>query len=147
MNEAEFQQVRSMPLFAGLTDEKLGFIQSGQIIDGAPGTVVVTEGERNHFFDLILEGEVRVMRTYDRQEILMGVNKAGGYLGEISILLDIPSAATIRVSKPARFFRLSEENFWVMLVSCHAVARHIFRMAANRMRNVEGYSQQREKLA
>ncbi len=147
MNEAEFQQVRSTPLFAGLTDEKLGFIQTGQILDAAPGAVIVTEGERNHYFDLILEGEVRVMRTYDRQEILMGVNKAGGYLGEISILLDIPSAATIRVSKPARLFRLSEENFWVMLVSCRVVARQIFRLAAGRMRNVEGYSQQREKLA
>ena len=147
MNEAEFQQVRTMPLFAGLTDEKLSFIRSGEIFDAAPGAVVVTEGERNHFFDLILEGEIRVMRTYDRQEILMGVNKAGGYLGEISILLDIPSAATIRVSKPAKFFRLNEDNFWVMLVSCHAVARQIFRLAASRMRNVEGYSQQREKLA
>jgi signal transduction histidine kinase len=147
MNEAESQQIRSTPLFAGLTDEKLEFIRAGQIIEAAPGTVVVTEGERNHFFDVILEGEVRVMRTYDRQEILMGVNKAGGYLGEISILLDIPSAATIRVSKPAKLFRLTEDNFWVMLVSCRVVARQIFRMAANRMRNVEGYSQQREKLA
>jgi CRP-like cAMP-binding protein len=147
MNDAEFQQVRSTPLFAALTDEKLAFIRSGQIIDGTPGTVMVTEGERNHFFDVILEGEVRVTRIYDRQDILMGVNKAGGYMGEISILLDIPSAATVRVSKPARFFRLTEDNFWVMLVSCRAVARQIFRMAANRMRNVEGYSQQREKLA
>ncbi len=147
MTDAEFQQVRSTPLFAALTDEKLEFIRAGQIFDAAPGAVVVTEGERNHFFDLILEGEVRVMRTYDRQEILMGVNKAGGYLGEISILLDIPSAATIRVSKPAKFFRLSEEGFWIMLVSCRVVARQIFRLAASRMRNVEGYSQQREKLA
>jgi signal transduction histidine kinase len=147
MTEVEFQQVRSTPLFSGLTDEKLAFIRSGQIIDAAPGTVMVTEGERNHSFDVILEGEVRVTRIYDRQEILMGVNQGGGYLGEISILLDIPSAASIRVSKPARFFRLNEEGFWVMLVSCRKVAQQIFRMAANRVRNVEGYSQQREKLA
>src|SRR6185503_543768 len=55
--------------------------------------------------------------------------------------------ATARVSKPARFFRLTEENFWRMLASCRSVAHQIFRTAANRMRNVEGYSQQREKLA
>ena len=147
MTEAEFQQVRSTPLFAALTNEKLAFIHSGEIFDAPPGTVTVTEGEKGQFFDVILEGEVRVTRIYDRQEILMGVNKAGGYMGEISILLDIPSAATIRVSKPARFFRLTQENFWVMLVSCRAVARQIFQLAASRMRNVEGYSQQREKLA
>jgi len=33
-----------------------------------------------------------------------------------------------------------------MLTSCQTVAREIFRSAANRMRNLEGYSQQREKL-
>jgi C4-dicarboxylate-specific signal transduction histidine kinase len=34
-----------------------------------------------------------------------------------------------------------------MLSTCHEVAREIFRTAANKMRNMEGYSQQREKLA
>jgi signal transduction histidine kinase len=43
-------------------------------------------------------------------------------------------------------FRLNEESFWRMLITCQTVAREIFRSAANRMRNLEGYSQQREKL-
>src|SRR5438034_5354581 len=33
-----------------------------------------------------------------------------------------------------------------MLVTCQTVAHEIFRVASNRMRNLEGYSQQREKL-
>ena len=67
-------------------------------------------------------------------------------MGETMLLLDIPWLATARVSKPARLFRLNEENFWRMLTTCQSVAREIFRTAANRMRNLEGYSQQREKL-
>ena len=47
----------------------------------------------------ILEGEVRATRTYDRQSILLGVNKPGSYLGETMLLLDIPWLATCRVSK------------------------------------------------
>jgi C4-dicarboxylate-specific signal transduction histidine kinase len=43
-------------------------------------------------------------------------------------------------------FRLDEESFWRMLATCQTIAREIFRSAANRMRNLEGYSQQREKL-
>src|SRR5260221_3911475 len=62
------------------------------------------------------------------------------------LLLDIPWLAALRVSKPARLFRLNEESFWRMLTSCQSVAREIFRSASNRMRNLEGYSQQREKL-
>ncbi len=34
-----------------------------------------------------------------------------------------------------------------MMSICHTVARQILQSAANKMRNLEGYSQQREKLA
>src|SRR6185436_8603088 len=50
------------------------------------------------------------------------------------------------VSKPARLFRLDEQSFWRMLSTCQSVAREVFRSASNRMRNLEGYSHQREKL-
>jgi signal transduction histidine kinase len=146
MDPAALQQVRSTPLFSELTDDQLGCLKPGEIIEAPVGTVVAAEGERTGFFLVTLEGEVRVTRAYDRQDILMGVSKPGNYMGEIPLLLDAPWTATARVSKPAKFFRLNQENFWLMLVTCRAVAREIFRTAANRMRNVEGYSQRREKL-
>ena len=146
MNPREVQQVRSTPLFAKLTDEQLSCLDPGEIIEAPGGTLLASEGERTGFFHVLLEGEVRATRTYDRQSILLGVNQAGNYLGETMLLLDIPWVATCRVSKPARLFRLDEENFWRMLITCQTVAREIFRSAANRMRNLEGYSQQREKL-
>jgi len=146
MNPRELQEVRSTPLFAKLTDEHLGCLDPGEIIEAPVGTLLASEGERTGFFHVLLEGEVRATRTYDRQSILLGINKPGNYLGETMLLLDIPWVATCRVSKPARLFRLNEESFWRMLITCQTVAREIFRSAANRMRNLEGYSQQREKL-
>src|SRR5205809_3325083 len=146
MNSSELQQVRSTPLFAKLTDDQLGCLDGGEIIEAPVGTVLAAEGEQTGLFHVILEGEVRATRTYDRQSILLGVNKAGNYLGETMLLLGIPWVATCRVSKPARLFRLNEESFWRMLTSCPSVAQEIFRSASNRMRNLEGYSQQREKL-
>src|SRR5256886_4653388 len=146
MNASELQEVHSTPLFAGLTDDQLGCLDGGEVIESPIGTVLASEGEHTRFFHVILEGEVRATRIYDRQSILLGVNKAGGYLGETMLLLDIPWVATLRVSKPARLFRLNEESFWRMLITCQTVAREIFRSASNRMRNREGYTQQREKL-
>jgi CRP-like cAMP-binding protein len=116
------------------------------VIEAPVGTVLAAEGERTGFFQVILEGEVRITRTYDRQSILMGVTKAGNYMGETMLLLDIPWLAVARVSKPARLYRLDEDNFWRMLSACPSVTREVFRSASNRMRNMEGYSQQREKL-
>src|SRR5712672_2906387 len=146
MNPAELQEVHSSPLFANLSDDQLGCLDGGEIIEAPAGAVVASEGERTGFFHVILEGEVRATRMYDRQSILLGINKVGGFFGETMLLLDIPWVAALRVSKPARFFRLDEEGFWRMLSTCPSVAREIFRGASNRMRNLEGYTQQREKL-
>ncbi|PYS48137.1 MAG: cyclic nucleotide-binding protein, partial [Acidobacteria bacterium] len=106
MTPSDFQEVRSTPLFAKLTDEQLGCLDGGEIIEAPVGTVLAAEGEQTGLFHVILEGEVRATRTYDRQSILLGVNKAGNYLGETMLLLGIPWVATCRVSKPARLFRL-----------------------------------------
>jgi signal transduction histidine kinase len=147
MDQATLQIVRSAPLFSGLTDVQLGCIEPGEVIEVPAGTVLVAEGERYPFFFLVLEGEVRLTRDYDRQSVLMGVIQAGKYTGEVTLLLDSPWVATARVGKAAKLFRLNQDNFFLMLSNCHALARQIFQFAATKMRNIEGYSQQREKLA
>ena len=111
----------------------LGCIEPGEIIDAPVGHVLAQDGEQTGFFHIMLEGEARITRTYDRQSILMAMVKPGGYFGEIMLLLGIPWMSSVRVSKAARLFRLNEENFWQMLVTCQCVAREIFRSASNRM--------------
>jgi len=147
MEPAILQQVRATPLFSGLDDAQLGCIEPGEVIDVPGGTVLVSEGEKTPFFFVVLEGEVRLTRAYDNQTVLMGVIKPGHFTGEITLLLDIPWMATARLGKPAKLFRLGQEDFWHMMGTCRSVAREIFHSAANKVRNLEGYSQQREKLA
>jgi len=146
MNATDLQLVRSMPLFSGLDDTQLSCIEPGEVIELPAGTVLVSEGGRLPFFFVVLEGEVRLSRTYDRQTILMGIVKSGNYTGETTLLLNTHWLATARVGKPAKLFRLGEEDFWRMLSTCRSVAHEIFHTAANKMRNLEGYSLQREKL-
>jgi signal transduction histidine kinase len=147
MDPATLQQIRATPLFAELDDACLDFIERGEIINLPGGTVLVSEGERHPFFFVVLEGEVRLVRSYDRQTVLMGLIKTGHFTGEITLLLDSPWMATARVGKPAKLLRLGQEDFWRMVGACRSVARTLFHSAANKMRNLEGYSQQREKLA
>jgi CRP-like cAMP-binding protein len=112
MNPSELQEIRSTPLFARLTDEQLDCLDGGQIVEAPVGSALATEGERTGLFHVLLEGEVRASRTYDRQSILLGVNRPGSFMGETMLLLDIPWVATLRVSKPVRSFQLDEERFW-----------------------------------
>jgi signal transduction histidine kinase len=151
LNPGELKEVRATPLFTNLKDDQVECIdclKNGDIVTASPGTMLAIEDERNGFFHVLLEGEVRITRNYDNQTILMRTLKGGGnYFGEIMFLLDIPWLSTARVTKPARLFQLDETGFWRMMTLCHEVAREVFRAAATRMRNVEGYTQQREKLA
>jgi signal transduction histidine kinase len=151
LSPSELKEVRATPLFAGLTDDKLDCIdclKNGEIVTASPGTNLAVENEQSDVFHVLLEGEVRITRDYENQTVLMRTLKGGGsYFGEIMILLGIPWLSTVRVTKPARLFRLNEAGFWRMMTLCHDVAREVFRAAATRMRNVEGYTQQREKLA
>jgi signal transduction histidine kinase len=147
LSPTELQEVRVTPLFANLPDDRLVCLADGEIVTAPPGTMLALENEKNDFFHVLLEGEVRITRTYEKQTVLMRVSKPGNYFGEIMFLLDIPALAAVRVTKPARLFRLNEAGFWRMMTQCDEIAREVFRAAATRMRNVEGYSQQREKLA
>ncbi|MGH7972841.1 MAG: Crp/Fnr family transcriptional regulator, partial [Limisphaerales bacterium] len=143
---ALMQLIRQTPLFSGLKDDQLDCIRSGEVVEFSPGAVLVEANAPAEYFFLNLEGEVRISRRYDGQEILLGVNKPGMFMGEIPLLLDAPWHAAVRVSRPARLFRLDEEGFWRMLSTCRSVTKEIFRTASNRLRNLEGYSSQRQKL-
>ncbi|HUA64503.1 MAG TPA: ATP-binding protein [Alphaproteobacteria bacterium] len=147
MTPEQLQQVRSSPLFANLPDDRLSCLQAGKIIEVAAGTLLAIEGQENNRFHVVLEGEIRITRDYERQTVLMRVGKAGTYIGEIMILLKIPWLSTVRATKPSRLFELDEAGFWQMLTCSNTIALEVFRAAATRMRNVEGYTQQREKLA
>src|SRR5689334_1163092 len=143
---ALIQCIRQTPLFSGVKDDQLDCIRRGEVIEVSPGTVLVEENAPAESFYLNLGGEVRISRRYDDQEVLLGVNKPGMFMGEIPLLLDAPWHAVVRVSKPTRLFRLTQENFWQMLSTGQSVAKEILKTAANRLRNLEGYSSQRQKL-
>jgi signal transduction histidine kinase len=125
----------------------MGCLEPGEIIYLEAGIIVANEGDPIDSFFVVLEGEMRISRNYGNQAILMGVAKPGSFMGEVPLLLDSPIVATVRTLKPCRLFRLRKDDFWRMLSTCPSVASEIFRTMAMRVRNMEGYSQQREKLA
>jgi signal transduction histidine kinase len=147
MDSATLRALQTVPLFSTVSVEQSSCLERGEIVELEAGKVLANEGEPQESFYVLLEGEMRVSRNYANQAVLMGVTKPGMFLGEISLLLDSPNLATVRTLKPCRLFRLGKNEFWQMLSGCPSVASQIFRTMATRVRNMEGYSQQREKLA
>ena len=94
----------------------------------------------------MLEGELRVTKFFGEQEIFLGTRVPEEFFGEIEILLDVPHSVLSRAVADSRLFRLPRAGFWDLLRTSPMVAREIMRTLATRMRNMEGYTQEREKL-
>src|SRR5260370_19397763 len=138
MDASQVQMIRQMPLFAGLNDDQLDCIRWGEVIEMPAGATLIEENAPPEFFFLNLEGEIRISRRYDNQDVLLGVNKPGMFMGEIPLLLEAPWHAIVRVSKPARLFRLAREGFWRVLPTCPCIAKQSLKTLPNPLPNVRG---------
>ena len=108
--------------------------------------MIAREGQPVVYFYIILEGEIRVSKNYDGQDIGMAVHAAGKFFGEVALLLDMPYFTDAQTRTDCRLLRYSKEQFWSMMRLCPSVAKEILRTTVLRVRGLEGFSQQREKL-
>ncbi len=145
--DGAFATVFDVPLFAALGTAERTCFSTGHEVRFRTGETVINEGDPSNFFHVMLEGELRVTKFFDNQEIFLGVLEPGEFFGEIQILLDILHVVRIRAISDGRMFRLPRSGFWDLLRTAPQVAREIMRTLATRLRNMEGYTQEREKLA
>ena len=146
VSDGAFATVFDVPLFAQLDDSQRACFSTGTEIRLKAGETLIRDGDPADFFYVMLEGELRVTKYYGDQEIFLGEVIPGEFFGEIEILLDIPNWVLIRAVADSRLFRLPRAEFWDLLRCSPTVAREIMRTLATRLRNVESYSQEREKL-
>ena len=146
VSEGAFATIFDIPLFAQLDASRRACLSTGTEIRLKDGETLIRGGDPANFFYVMLEGELRVIKYYGDQEIFLGELIPGEFFSEIEILLEIPHSVIIRAVVDSRLFRLPRAGLWELLRSSSAAATEIMRTLATRVRNVESYSQEREKL-
>ncbi len=146
------KELRRVPLFASLFEDEdnvaapcLPFLKEGEVLVFEAGQRVVHEGDASAFY-LVLEGELRVLKEVDGQEMMLATHQTGTFFGEMAILLNNAFVASGQAVAHCRVFHLSQEAFWKMLASCPTIAREIMRTMAQRTQGLETISQGRERL-
>jgi len=139
-------ELRKLPLFADLSPEESNCLEQGEEMFVPAGEIIAREGHTVTSFYVILEGEIRVSKNFDGQEVVMAVHTAGKFFGEVPLLLDMPYFIDGQARTACRLLRYSKEQFWSLMRMCPSVAKEILRTMAVRLRGLEGFSQQREKL-
>ncbi|CAA9466557.1 MAG: hypothetical protein AVDCRST_MAG28-4155 [uncultured Rubrobacteraceae bacterium] len=141
-----FEELREVPLFEGLTDDKLLWVaEQGSEKFVRAGEVNGREGEPVEHLYVILEGELRITKKADGSEVVINVYGKGMFFAEVPLLSGTPFLATGRALTDCRFFLLPDAVFRRMLTIYPAFSSKILETMAQRVQILQSIASQREK--
>ena len=84
-NEQTFELIDKLSFFAGFTQEEKQFLSTleNQIYKYQPSDFIITEGETDYSFYVLLKGVVCIVKSYPK-ELTITKLKAGAVFGEIA---------------------------------------------------------------
>ena len=142
------EQLREVPIFASLTPERLHCLDGATPINASPDEILVKQGEVVRKFCILLEGRLRVAMTVGAgHEQTLYIAEKGMAFGEVPLLANIPSGATIRALEASELLILDEEQFWHLMTECPEVRKAILDNMAMRLAKMNSTTFQQEKMA
>lgn len=111
------------------------------------GDVFVREGEPGRGFLILMEGRISITRTSEGIEMPIGQHQAPAFFGEVQVLTGELTPVTLYAKTDCRIFQILEEDFLELLHECREFERKIFQVVAQRLRGLESFIRNREKMA
>lgn len=142
------EDLLSLELFRFLPPARLDWIcERAQPCDLTIGEVLIKENDPPRGFFVLMSGRLAFTRRTNGIEMPVGQHEAPSFLGEIPILTDQPTLVTVRAITACRLYEISGEDFREVLHECRDFERQMFRAIYQRIRGLEAFIQNREKLA
>ena len=141
-------ELRSVAIFANLPDGDLRWLAargSEMMLDG--GDVLFAEGEPADAFHVVLDGELRITKLVEGRETEIDFLPAGGFTGDIGLLIDLPHVGTARALRQTRLLVFDRDTFRALITELPAVAREVLPLMGARVQGAEVLIREREKLA
>jgi CRP/FNR family cyclic AMP-dependent transcriptional regulator len=127
---AKIELLRRVPLFSECSKAQLADIAMiADEIDIREGTVLIAEGSPGREFFIVLEGTVAVSRNGKKLPLRGG----GEFFGEISLISDALTNATVAASSPLRILVITARSFKRLLEGSPAIQRKLMSAMAARL--------------
>ena len=102
------KDLKGVRIFAGLTDKDREILARNlDELDVPAGEKLITEGQGNHTFFVVREGQVEIRVGGEVKRVL----GAGDFFGEISVDQHVPAIATVVAKTPVRLWVMSQTQF------------------------------------
>jgi signal transduction histidine kinase len=142
------EALRAAPLFTGLADpdlERLAATAERQKL--APGELLIREGDPGDAMYVVVSGELEVTKRAGATEQPLARVGPGAIQGEIAALQGTERAASVRALTDVEVLRIPREGLLALLDSGPEAALALVRTVLERLRALEIFVRQREKLA
>jgi signal transduction histidine kinase len=142
------EALRAAPLFAGLADadlERLAATVERQTL--APGELLIREGDPGDAMYVVVSGELDVTKRAGATEQPLARVGPGAIQGEIAALQGTERQASVRAITNVEVLRIPREGLLALLDSGPDAALALVRTVLERLRSLELFVRQREKLA
>jgi len=130
--------LRRVPLFNELSETELASIAvRASVHQYDAGEVVFNEGDRGGDLLIVKSGTVRILKTSaSGRHQLIGIERPGSSLGEVSAFDGGPYSATAITVEPTVLLRLQGEHFRNLCLAHPKVALKVIRVLGHRLRHL-----------
>lgn len=134
--------------FQNLPQKRLGWIcDRAEHIQLTPGQILSREGEPTKGFFIQLSGQITVSCRSNGVDMPIGRHESPSFFGEIQALTEDLVPVTLTADTNTDLYRLNCADFLEVLHSCREFEKDIFRTVSRRLRGLESFIQNREKMA
>jgi len=124
--------IEGVPFFAGLNDEQVEKLFAiGDQLHFDQDDVILKEGTLNSNLYIILKGAARIVPANDSEESMELIEVGDGeVLGEVSLLIDAPHAATVTALEPTDVIQIERESLLKLTEEAPELAAQVWHQLA-----------------
>lgn len=142
------EELKTLELFKVLPQSRLEWVCDRAVqVKLCKGEILVSEGDAARGLFILMAGKMGITRYSEGVEMPLGQHTAPEFLGEIPILTDEPIMVNLRALNDCRVYELAAADFLELLHQCRDFERTIFRTFQQRLRGLESFIRNREKMA
>jgi len=142
------QELLKLELFRKLEKDRLEWICDRSIaIELSQGEILVKEGDPHRGFFILTSGTMGITRFSEGVKMPIGQHQAPSFFGEIQIMTDDMVPVTLTALTDCLAYEITSENFLELTHSCRDFERMVFKTIQRRIKGLQSFIQNREKMA
>jgi CRP-like cAMP-binding protein len=137
MAESRAHRLRKIPFFANLSEADLFHIlRVAKDKSYLNSDIIIKEKTLADAFYIIESGKVEIAKRFDSgEEMVLDVQEAGNFFGEMALLDSMPRSATARALEPTKVLEITKRDFEALLTHSPLLGYRMMKELSARLRD------------